>query len=133
MLGAPGFLGHFHAVSADPGDVLDLGSAEGAFLKEFRLVENRMGVPEVNEFAREGSELVGMLGAIPLQPADRIVLAVGVVVASLGAAVFVATTRIGTPCDRKSVARKLRCIRRRRAWTSLGAWGPSCPQFQELL
>src|SRR5581483_5963170 len=40
---------------------------------------------------------------------------------------------IGTPCERKSVARKLRCWRARNARTAGSSVGPSAPQFHERL
>src|SRR5262249_34824487 len=40
---------------------------------------------------------------------------------------------IGTPCDRNSVVKKLRCWRERSAFTSGSSVGPSTPQFHDRL
>ena len=62
-----------------------------------------------------------------------VVLAIGVVVAALRAAEFVAREIIGVPCDKISVASRLRNWRFRSACMLLSLVGPSAPQFQDRL
>ena len=81
---APVVVGHDVAGRGEPAEVLRrLGADE-----EATATEHRMGVAQRDQATGEGEEIV--VDVRPVEPGDRVVLAVGVVVAALGAAELVA-------------------------------------------
>src|SRR5207248_4834733 len=85
-------LGHFVATGIEPHHVFDLASANAPALEEFGTPKNRMLVPELNQPPDKlGECLLLLVSFLPIKPADLVVLAIGVVVAVLGPAEFVAT------------------------------------------
>ena len=81
---------HRAAVGPEPPDV---GSARVLLLEprqERRPPEDRVRSPQLDEPLREGMKRSGPVVEVPVEPADLVVLAVGVVVAALGAGELVA-------------------------------------------
>src|SRR6201996_4484822 len=60
-----------------------------------RPAEHRVGPAELRHRAGEGGQVAELLGPFPVHPGDRVVLAVGVVVAALGAADLVPAQQHG--------------------------------------
>jgi hypothetical protein len=85
---APVGVGHGLAVGAEPLDVRR--PAERVALEPAAAVEDRMRLPERDELARELEQRGALLLEAPVEPAELVVLAVGVVVAALRAAHLVA-------------------------------------------
>ena len=111
---------------------LTLAAADRPALEPAAAAEHRMVVRRADQAAHELEQAV--VGGLPVEPGDLVVLAVGVVVAA--AACGRSRRRrssIGTPCESSSVARKLRFCRARSAMISGSSVGPSTPQFQERL
>ena len=87
---------------------------------------------EANERQDEIAEFLILRREIsPRDPGGFIVLAIGVVVATLSVAAFVAPSSIGTPSDSSKLARRFRFCRLRNARISGSSVSPSIPQFQE--
>ena len=78
---------HLGSVGAEPGDVRGVG-AERVAVEEVAAAEDGMGPPERDQPLREREQ--GAVFVLPVEPRDLVVLAVGVVVALLGAAALVA-------------------------------------------
>ena len=94
-----------------------------------------MFVPELDQLPGEFEKrFLLFVSCFPIEPADLVVLAIGVVVAILGARPsHRRRSSIGTPWERKSVVRKFRRCRSRKALISGSSVGPSAPQFHELI
>src|SRR5271166_6482343 len=82
---------HLCTVRAQPDDVLDLGAGDGLAEEEPVAVENNMCAPKQDELADEGEQRRSFVThALPVEPADFVILAVGVAVAALASAELVA-------------------------------------------
>ena len=105
-----------------------------AILEKLAPVQVGMSFAELDQPARELQQLDAALVQLPIEPADLVVLAVGVVVAVLGAADLVAAAEswarlakeAGWPENCASGARGAAMI-------SGSSVGPSAPMFQEWL
>ena len=86
----PFVIGHFAAVRPEPENVLDARALDAASLEEIAAAKDGMVLAQRDEFSDEGNELSFAFELLPVHPTDFIVLAVGVVVAVLRAADFVA-------------------------------------------
>src|SRR5258708_34405438 len=88
----PVLVRHDLAVGAEPADVAGAGAVQRTAHKPAATLEDRMLVAEVDDPGEEGQQLTVLLieGVLPVEPGELIVLAVGVVVASLRAADLVA-------------------------------------------
>jgi hypothetical protein len=86
----PIFQGHLRAIWPNPGDVFDAVGGNGAAGEEAAAAKQRVG-PGDREHLLGELEQIGLRRIeVPIQPAQLVVLAVGVVVALLGARYFVA-------------------------------------------
>jgi hypothetical protein len=81
---------HRLAVRAVPVHVVAATGDRGRAVQELSPAEDRMLAPQPAQVGDEVDERMLAAGGGPVQPADRVVLAVGVVVAGLGAAELVA-------------------------------------------
>src|ERR1700677_1038420 len=81
---------HLAAVGVDPGDVLDLEFFVVLAGEEAAAAQHRIFVAERNQPLHESNLRLVLLRKIPIEPADFVVLAVGVVVSALGARKFIA-------------------------------------------
>ena len=108
----PLFVVHLVAVGLEPVDVLDARAVDGAALEEVAAAEDRVFAAQRDDALHEGEEFPVVGGKIPVHPADLVVLAVGVVVAVLGAAHLVAGHQhwhaLGEKQGRQQVALLLR-------------------------
>ncbi len=86
----PVVIGHLFAVGAQPVEILDLRTTDAAALKEPASPEHRMFLSERDEAPREGEERLLRLAQLPVDPADFVVLTIGIVVASLRPAHLIA-------------------------------------------
>ena len=110
--------GHLRAVGADPRHVLDVDVRDrSAPVKKRGAAQDRIFVAQARQPAEEVDQRLLLSSSMrPVDPADLVVLAIGVVVA---AAACGRTRRppatIGVPCDSSSVASMLRIWRSRSA------------------
>ena len=86
----PVLIRHLFAIRAKPGDVLDLRATDAAALKKAAAPEHGMVLSQLDQASCKGHERLLMFAQVPIDPADLIVLAIGVVVAVLRPAHFVA-------------------------------------------
>jgi hypothetical protein len=124
-------LAHGRTVHCEPGDVHTALAVDGAPLEPPPAAEHRVPVPQGDQLPAELEQL--LVCPHPLVPGDLVILALGVVVAELGATDLIPPRSMGTPWDSSSVARKSRCCWARRARTATSSVSPSAPQFQERL
>ena len=89
MVLIPFLVRHFLAIRSQPEDVLDVGALDVSPLEEMAPTEHRVIFSQANDPADELQQLLIVTVHVPVDPADLIVLAVGVVVAVLGAPHFV--------------------------------------------
>src|SRR5690242_20161941 len=87
----PILFGHLLAVRTEPGEVLDVRAVYTAALKELPASKDRMSRPEHDQSAGEGEKRLLSIREVPIEPADIIVLTVGVVISLLRTADFVAS------------------------------------------
>ncbi len=94
---APVFVGHPLAIVTKPSDVAHADTMDLAALEEVCALNERMLPPQPDEIPREFEQHRALVVAIrlerPIEPGERVVLAVGVVVALLGAADLVSGTQ----------------------------------------
>ena len=83
IAGIPGLLGHLLARGIEPGDILDARAMNGAVLEELAALEDRLGAPEMDDGAHKVAKGLLLLGQLPMQPGEVVVLAIGIVVALL--------------------------------------------------
>jgi len=81
------FVGHFVSVRLEPGDVIEVGAPDGFPFEPMFTGEDRVAFAELDKFACEVDEI--LVGGIPVEPGDVVVLAVGVVIAFLGVSYFI--------------------------------------------
>jgi hypothetical protein len=81
---------HLQAIRAVPLDVLDLVAPDGPSLEEGAAMEDRVLLAQRDQPLGEAEQLALVPIEIPVEPADRVILAVGVVVPALGAPPLVA-------------------------------------------
>ncbi len=117
----------------DPGEVLGAALDGRAALEEVPLPQGRVLTPQPQRGLGDLVEVEPGVVGVPVHPGDLVVVAVGVVVAALGAAALVAGGDHGTPVDRHNVAIRLAACLRRSARTAASSVSPSTPQFQERL
>src|SRR5258708_2158955 len=88
----PVLVRHDLPVGAEPADVSGIGAVQRTAHEPASTLEDGMLVAEVDDPGEEGQQLTVLLiaGVLPVEPGELIVLAVGVVVASLRAADLVA-------------------------------------------
>ena len=91
----PVLLRHLRAVGADPGDVLGLHPGVRLAGEEGTPSQNGVVLHDLDDVAYEVAQLLASFADLPVEPADLVVLAVGVVVAQLRAADLVATEQHG--------------------------------------
>src|SRR4029078_5258584 len=87
----PIVFGHFLPVRAKPRQILDVGAIDAGALKELPATKDRMGRTQHNQRAGEGEERLLLTRDVPIEPADLIVLAVGVVFPLLRPPNFIAS------------------------------------------
>src|SRR4029078_6690329 len=80
----PVLVRHLKAVGAEPGDVARLGAVHGPGPEPHAAAEDRVLAAQTDESDRPVQEI--LVHRSPVVPGDLVVLAVGVVVAALGAA-----------------------------------------------
>ena len=90
MAGIPIGIGHLGAVGFDPVEVFDVRAVDGAALEKMAAAEDRLRLAQAQQLAREIEQRALFGGELPVEPRERRVLAVGVVVAVLGLAEFIA-------------------------------------------
>ena len=73
------------------------GTTDRTPLEELATLQHRLLEPQLNHAPHEVEKAGLLLGQLPVQPADLIVLAIGVVVPSLCAAQFIAGKDHGDP------------------------------------
>src|SRR5687768_5015610 len=81
----PLFLAHLGAVGPKPLDVVDMAAMHAAALEELAPVQRRVRVADLDEPTRKLQQRPTVVAEPPVDPADLVVLAVGVVVAALSA------------------------------------------------
>src|SRR6185312_3676845 len=86
----PTLLGHLGPGRIEPGDVADAELLVEIASQETAAAEDRVPVPKLGELFDEGDQRLAALADVPVDPADLVVLAIGVVVAALGAGKLVA-------------------------------------------
>ena len=84
----PLLIGHFGAVRLDPVDVLVVRAGDGLALEEVLPMENGMVAPQGDDALSEGQKLAVGIGQIPVNPADFVILTVGVVAPLLGCLLY---------------------------------------------
>ena len=104
----PFFIAHFFAAGIEPHDVLYLGTADPPAPEKFRPPENRMVASEANQVFGEFEQLILFFIALPIEPADLVVLTVGVVISLWVRPNSSPPQSIGTPWERNSVVRRFR-------------------------
>ena len=82
--------GHFAAIEVEPHDVLDVRAGDAASLEKMLAAEYRMLLAQGDEMANIVKEPLPILIQMPVEPAQFVVLAIGIVVALLGSADFIA-------------------------------------------
>src|SRR5262249_25526755 len=85
---APVALAHLAAVGLEPADVLDAGTVDRPAQEPAPPPEDRVAVAQRDQLGGERQQV--LVGRLPVEPGDLAVLAIGVVVAALGAADLVA-------------------------------------------
>src|SRR5689334_9165490 len=85
---APLLVAHLVAVRAIPLDIKDLAALDTAALEKLAAVQGGVVVANLDQPARPFEQLALGLAAPPVDPAQLVILAVAVVVAVLGAAIF---------------------------------------------
>ena len=85
----PVAFGHFHAIGAEPVDVLDVRAVDGAALKKMPSPEDGLLAAQFDERPDELEEAFLLVVENPIDPGDFVVLAIGVVVSLLGATEFI--------------------------------------------
>src|SRR3989304_138621 len=91
----PVLLRHLLAVGPEPGEVLDLGAPDAPAVKELPAPEHRVVPAQGDEIPGEVQERPPGPAHLPVEPAPRVILAVGVVVPPLGAADLVPAAEHG--------------------------------------
>src|SRR4030095_15568508 len=77
---------HLAAIGREPGDVLDRAFANALPLKEAAAVQDRWTAAHLDDVFRKAEQILLLGRPLPVEPADLVVLAVGVVVTALSAA-----------------------------------------------
>ena len=91
----PPGVGHFLARRVEPQNVGGRSPAGGMTPEEGAPAQHRMRSSQMDELPYKGQQRLLLGGQVPVEPADLVVLAVGVVVATMGAAHLVAGTEHG--------------------------------------
>ena len=104
---APFFIAHFIAAGIEPHHILDLGPTYPPTPEKFRPPKDRMLAPKADQFFRELEERVLLFIALPIEPADLVVLAISVVVSLLRAAQFVAAAKHRHTLGKKKCGQKI--------------------------
>src|SRR5262249_26756775 len=86
----PGLVRHLLALGPEPADILDVGAADRAALKELAPLEDGLLLPDTDRCADEVEEALRSLVELPVEPAELVVLAIRVVVPLLRVAELVA-------------------------------------------
>src|SRR5690606_38282772 len=81
---------HLRAVRVEPYDVAHVVAPDRAILKEVAAAENTVAQTQTDELAREREQLLILLVQRPVVPGELVILTVGIVVALLGTAGFIA-------------------------------------------
>ena len=88
VVAMPVVLVHVFAVVLEPGDVLQLAAHSRLTVEPGTATEHRMFPTETNQLLREGEKM--LVGLLPVQPGDLVVLTIGVVVSLLSSTQFIA-------------------------------------------
>src|SRR5262245_54119300 len=83
VAGAPVYVAHLLSVTPQPVDILDLSATDRPTLEEIPAMENRVLLAELEHVADKVEELERLGVEIPGEPAQLVVLAVSVVIATL--------------------------------------------------
>src|SRR5207245_2503137 len=86
----PLLVGHILAVGPHPADILYVRALDAAPLEELATAQYRVVFPQADQATGEVEQGCVLFAPVPLIPAYLVILAVGVVVAELGAAALVA-------------------------------------------
>ena len=86
----PLLVGHLITVGCEPCDVFDAGAPDWSSLEEVAAAEGRVAMAYLDQAANEIEQVLVIRTELPIHPAEVVVLAVGIVVASLRATHFVA-------------------------------------------
>src|SRR6202035_4052520 len=80
---------HLGSRRIEPHDIFYFQSADSSDLKIFRTAKDRMLSPETDELFSEIEKAFGLLVPAPIEPVERIILTIGIVVSQLGPGEFV--------------------------------------------
>ena len=115
---------------SEPGDVFVVGAAHWPALEKPAAAEHRVAAAQFDQSRGECGQLGEGLGAFPVDPGQRVVLAVGVVVAILSAAEFITAEQhrhaLGEEEGGQQVA-FLPLPERQYRWVLRGAFDPAVP------
>src|SRR5579885_84499 len=92
---SPLLLAHLVAAGIEPHHVANLRAGDAASLEKFRPPENRVRPAELDQVSGKLQELVLPVVAVPVEPTERVVLTINIVVAILRASPFVAAAEHG--------------------------------------
>src|SRR5689334_15748259 len=79
----PLFVAHLVSTRIEPHHIFNFSSTNSTTLQEFRAPKYRMFAPKLNQSAGEFEQLVLLIISVPVEPADLVVLAVGIIVSAL--------------------------------------------------
>src|SRR5207244_7678981 len=86
----PLLIAHFIAAWIEPHHIYDVTAAHPSAPKEFRTPKDGMGAAKLDQLSCKLEKLILFFVALPIEPADLVVLAIGVIVPLLGSAELIA-------------------------------------------
>src|SRR5205807_8437157 len=90
----PFLVAHFVATRVKPHHIFDLASPDSSALEKLRSTKNGMIAPELNHFPGELEQrLLFFVAFLPIEPADLVVLTIGIVIAVLSPAEFISPAK----------------------------------------
>jgi hypothetical protein len=82
-------IGHLSAIGFEPVEIFDFRPVDGAALKKMSPPEDRLGFSQVQHLTREVEQSALFVGELPIEPCDRRILAISIVVSMLRLSKFV--------------------------------------------